>query len=87
MPVAIVFLSAMVVLAVTSIQVKKAEIAVIYLGIFSLFNAIVYLFYSAPDLSLAEAVIGSALATALFLVAIKGYNLPRTRVKSEYTLT
>ncbi|MFN4190883.1 MAG: MnhB domain-containing protein [Pseudothermotoga sp.] len=87
MPVAIVFLLAMVVLAVASIQVKKAEIAVIYLGIFSLFNAIVYLFYSAPDLSLAEAVIGSALATALFLAAIKGYNLRRTRIKSEYTLT
>ncbi len=84
MPVTIVFLLAMVVLAVASIQVRKAEIAVIYLGIFSLFNAIFYLFYSAPDLSLAEAVIGSALATALFLVAIKGYTLRRTQIKSEY---
>lgn len=76
----------MVVLAFLSIQVKKPETAIIYLGIFSLLNAIVYLFYGAPDASLAEAVIGSALATVLYLIAIKRYNPSRNELSDGYFL-
>ncbi len=77
-----IFLLIMVVLAVLSIEVRKLEVAVIYLGIFSLINAIVYLFYGAPDVSLAEAVIGSTLATALYLIAIRGYHSPTSKALS-----
>jgi len=81
-----VFLLVMVVLAFLSIEVKKLETAVIYLGIFSLLNAIAYLFYGAPDVSLAEAVIGSTLATVLYLIAIKKYNPLRSESSDECSL-
>jgi uncharacterized MnhB-related membrane protein len=69
-----IFLMAMMVFALLSVKTAQLRTAIIYLGIFSLINAVVYIFYGAPDVSLAEAIIGSTLATILYLTAIKKYK-------------
>ncbi|MBM7581877.1 putative MnhB-related membrane protein [Caldicoprobacter guelmensis] len=69
-----IFLMAMMVFALLSVKARQLRTAIIYLGVFSLINAVVYIFYGAPDVSLAEAIIGSTLATILYLIAIKKYN-------------
>jgi uncharacterized MnhB-related membrane protein len=69
-----IFLAAMMVFALLSVKARQLRTAIIYLGIFSLINAVVYIFYGAPDVSLAEAIIGSTLATILYLIAIKKYK-------------
>lgn len=43
----------------------------IYLGVFSLTMALIYLHYNAPDVALAEAAIGVGLSTVMYLVALK----------------
>lgn len=69
------FLVMMVVLALISLNTSKLRRAVIYLGIFSLVSSFVYLLYGAPDVAIAEAVIGSAISTVLYLVALKKYQI------------
>lgn len=69
------FLIMMVVLALISLNTSKLRRAVIYLGIFSLVSSFVYLLYGAPDVAIAEAVIGSAISTVLYLVALKKYQI------------
>ena len=68
-------LIAMVVLAIIAVETNKLRRVVIYLGIFSLVSSFAYLLYSAPDVAIAEAIIGSTLATILYLVAIKKYSV------------
>lgn len=68
------FLVGMLIFAFLSIKTRQLRDAVIYLSIFSLTNAVVYLFYGAPDVSLAEAIVSSTLSTILYLIAIKKYN-------------
>lgn len=70
-----IFLILMVVLTVISLNTAKLRRAVIYLGIFSLISSFVYLLYGAPDVAIAEAVIGSAISTVLYLVALKKYQV------------
>ncbi|SHF09273.1 Na(+)/H(+) antiporter subunit B [Alkalibacter saccharofermentans] len=70
-----IFLVLMVILAVITLNTVKLRRAVIYLGIFSLVSSFVYLLYGAPDVAIAEAVIGSALSTVLYLVALKKYQV------------
>ncbi|HAE61775.1 MAG TPA: hypothetical protein DCG38_05535 [Eubacteriaceae bacterium] len=70
-----IFLILMVVLALITLNTVKLRRAVIYLGIFSLVSSFVYLLYGAPDVAIAEAVIGSALSTVLYLVALKKYQV------------
>ncbi|MCK8059654.1 MULTISPECIES: DUF4040 domain-containing protein [unclassified Fusibacter] len=62
-----------VIFAVVTIQTQKLRRAVIYLGVFSLSISFVYTLYNALDVAIAEAVIGSTLATILFLVALQKY--------------
>lgn len=45
--------------------------SVIYLGVFSLMMALIYLHFNAPDVALAEAAIGVGLSTVMYLVALK----------------
>lgn len=45
--------------------------AVIYLAVFSLLTAFLYLLFSAPELAIAEAAIGSGLVTLLYLASLK----------------
>jgi uncharacterized MnhB-related membrane protein len=68
-------LLAMIVLALVAIQTTKMRRAVVYLGAFSLVSSFAYLIYSAPDVAIAEAVIGSTLATVLYLIALKKYRV------------
>jgi uncharacterized MnhB-related membrane protein len=70
-----VFLILMVMLAVLSLNTPKLRRAVIYLGILSLISSFVYLLYGAPDVAIAEAIIGSAISTVLYLVALKKYHV------------
>ncbi len=70
-----IILVAMVILAIIAVETEKLRRVVIYLGIFSLVSSFAYLLYSAPDVAIAEAIIGSTLATILYLVAIKKYSV------------
>lgn len=65
----------MVLFAVFAVQTHKLRRAVVYLGIFSLISSFGYLLYSAPDVAIAEAIIGSTLATILYLVALQKYRV------------
>ena len=58
-------------LAIYAIQTRKLRNAVVILGAFSLVSSLVYLFYRAPDVALAEAVIGTTISTILYLVAMQ----------------
>lgn len=70
-----IFLFLMLVFAFLSVQTKLMRNAVIYLGVFSLASSVVYFLYQAPDVGLAEAIIGSTLTTVLYLVALKKYRV------------
>ncbi|MBS7526100.1 DUF4040 domain-containing protein [Fusibacter paucivorans] len=68
-------LLALVVFSLFAVQTQKLRHAVIYLGAFSMSIAFVYLLYDAPDVALAEAIIGSSLSTILYLVALQKYKI------------
>lgn len=80
-----VILLCLIVCAVLTIQTQKMKIAIIYLGTFSILIAFVYLLQGAPDVALAEAVIGSTMTTILFVVAIHKYKLFRIYIIVEST--
>lgn len=65
----------LVVMAIFTIQTQKLRHAVIYMGVFSLSISFVYVLYNAPDVAIAEAVVGSTLATILYLVALQKYKV------------
>ncbi len=65
----------LVVLSIAALQTRSLRNAVIYLGVFSLAISFVYLLYHAPDVAIAEAVIGSTIATILYLVALQKYKI------------
>lgn len=62
------------VLAGAAIWTRILRHAVVFLGIFSLLCSFLYLYYGAPDVAIAEAVIGSGLVMLLYLTAIKRYR-------------
>lgn len=70
-----IFLIALVVLAVIALNTKKLRRAIVYLGVFSLVSSFVYLLYGAPDVAIAEAIIGSTITTVLYLVALRKYQV------------
>lgn len=59
------------VFALLAIHSRLLRLAVVHLAIFSLLAAFLYLLYAAPELAIAEAVIGSGLVTLLYLAALK----------------
>lgn len=65
----------LVIMAIVTIQTQRLRNAIIYLGAFSLSMSFVYMLYNAPDVAIAEAVIGSTLATILYLVALQKYKV------------
>jgi uncharacterized MnhB-related membrane protein len=65
----------LVYLAIMAIQTQRLRNSVIFMGVFSLNISFVYLLYNAPDVAIAEAVIGSTLATILYLVALQKYKV------------
>lgn len=66
----------MLVIGVAIIFVKNILNAVILSTVVSLIASIIFLFIAAPDVAITEAAIGAALATVVFVIAIK-----RTRSK------
>ena len=62
------------VLAGAAIFTRILRHAVVFLGIFSLLCSFLYLYYGAPDVAIAEAVIGSGLVMLLYLTALKRYR-------------
>lgn len=69
-----IFLILMLLFAFLSVQARLMRTAVIHLGVFSLVSAMVYFLYKAPDVGLAEVIIGSTLTTILYLVAMQKYE-------------
>ena len=59
------------VFAALAIHSNVLRLAIIYLAVFSLLAAFLYLLYAAPELAIAEAAIGSGLVTLLYLAALK----------------
>lgn len=70
-----IFLITLVILAIIALNTKKLRRAVVYLGAFSLVSSFVYLLYGAPDVAIAEAIIGSTITTVLYLVALRKYKV------------
>jgi putative multicomponent Na+:H+ antiporter subunit B len=65
----------LILFAIISLQSSVLRNAVIYLTVFSLLSSAAYLFLGAPDVAIAEAVIGCTLSTILYLVALKKYKI------------
>ena len=65
----------LVVFAVAAVSTSQLRRAVIYLSVFSLLASLAYLLYQAPDVAIAEAVIGCGLATVLYLAALRKQRL------------
>lgn len=68
-------LISLIIFSIAAVQTRYLRHAVIYLGVFSLSISFVYLLYNAPDVALAEAIIGSTIATILYLVALQKYKI------------
>ncbi len=61
--------------ALMALGTQRLRLAVIYLGVFSMSMAFVFIIYNAPDVAIAEAVIGSVFSSILYLVALKKYKV------------
>lgn len=66
-----------IIFAIAAIQAKSLRQSVIFLSVFSLLCSFAYALYQAPDVAIAEAVIGCSLSTVLYLVAIKKFRIFR----------
>lgn len=77
----------LVVLAILAVQTNILRRAIVYLCVFSLLCSFCYLLYQAPDVAIAEAVIGSTLSTIIYLVALNKYKIFRVYyiIKSQDT--
>lgn len=69
------FYLTLIVFAILAIQTGVLRNAIIYLSVFSLLCSVVYLLLGAPDVAIAEAVIGCTLSTILYLVALRKYRI------------
>lgn len=78
-----IVLIAMTVFAIAALQTASLRHAVIYLSVFSLLCSFAYALYQAPDVAIAEAVIGCTLSTVLYLVAIKKYRIFRVYYSNQ----
>ncbi len=64
----------LIISAFMTVQTKRLRRSVIYLGIFSLISSLAYLVLFAPDVAIAEAIIGCTISVILFLTALKRYK-------------
>ena len=80
-----IILITMVVFSIAAIQAKSLRQSVIYLSVFSLLCSFAYALYQAPDVAIAEAVIGCSLSTVLYLVAIKKFRIFRVYYSHHIT--
>lgn len=56
--------------ALCAVSFKEELISIIFLSLFSVILTALYLLHKAPDVALAEAVIGTGLNTAIFMATI-----------------
>lgn len=70
-----ILLILLIVFAFLAIQSNKLRRAVVFLGAFSALSAFLYILMGAPDAALAEAVIGSTIATIIYLAVIQKYRV------------
>lgn len=68
-------LALMLAAAVLTVVTDRLLTAVIFAGALSAFAALGYLLLGAPDVALAEVVVGATLATVIFLVTLKKYRI------------
>ena len=71
----VIVLVMMIVLAIVTVSSMKLRRAIIYMGAFSLLSSFVYLLNNAPDVAIAEAVIGCTISVILLLTALKKYRI------------
>ena len=60
----------MIVFSFLAIESKKLVNSIIYLSVLSMFSVISFIFMRAPDVAITEAVVGSGLVSALFIVTL-----------------
>jgi len=65
----------MIIFAFLAIQSDSIMRAIVLLSAFSVLCSIAYFMLHAPDVAIAEAVIGCSLSTILFLVALRKYRI------------
>ncbi|HAS74177.1 MAG TPA: hypothetical protein DCS67_08550 [Clostridiales bacterium UBA8960] len=65
----------LIITSISAIQTRYMRHAVIYLGLFSLAISFVYLMFNAPDVAIAEAIIGSTISTILFIVVLQKHKI------------
>lgn len=65
----------LLILAIMAVTVDKLLNVILITGIFSAIASFVYLILGAPDVALAETIIGSTLSTIILLVALKRCKL------------
>ena len=70
-----ILLGILILLAVLALRSENLRYAVIYFSVFSLICSVLYLYYQAPDVAIAEAVMGSGLITLLYLTALRRYKV------------
>ncbi len=70
-----VTLTLMVVMAIFTVLSNDLFTAVIYLAVLSFLSAFLYVLLGAPDVALAEAVIGATIVTVIFLITLKNYRI------------
>ncbi len=68
-------LLSLIILSVFIVFTHKLRVAIILSGLCSMLAAFVYLFLAAPDVAIAEAIIGSTLSTIIFLIGIRKYRV------------
>ncbi len=83
----------MIAVALFIVSSRNLKRVIVSLGVLSLLASFCYLLYHAPDVAVAEAVIGSALSTILYIIAFKKHRTfyifitqPSQQKKSDFKL-
>ncbi len=66
-----------VITAIAALKTESIRSAIIFFGTLSLLASFLFMLYHAPDVALAEAIIGSGIVTLLFLIALRQYRVYR----------
>lgn len=85
------FHALLIIILIVIIFSKENLKIVIYSSVFSLICAILYFLYNAPDVALAEAVIGSAIVPLIYIISISKHSKSASHIdenessKKNYT--
>ena len=78
-----ILLLLMIITAFMAVSFKEDLISIICLSLFSISLTALYIIYKAPDVALAEVVIGTGLNTAIFMAAISQIRSDKNSPFSE----